>query len=149
MPSAGIVSVLSGAVDLEDAVFRPDNFGGHVLGGEVTQINAADLFASSSFRGFIRELRGKYDVVIIDTPPVLVVPDARIIAPSVDAVLFSVLWNSTSKAQVDEALRLFHNSNQRVSGLILSKINPKGMKRYGYGDRHGAYSEYGSSYYTD
>ena len=57
-------------------------------------------------------------------------------------------WDSTSKSQVDESLRLFHNSNQRITGLILSQINPKGMKRYGYGGRYGAYGSYGSKYYN-
>jgi Mrp family chromosome partitioning ATPase len=88
-------------------------------------------------------------MVIIDTPPVLVVPDARIIADQADAIIFTVQWDKTSKTQVEESLRMFHNSGQRITGLVLSQISPKGMKRYGYGGTYGAYSGYGAKYYTN
>ena len=95
------------------------------------------------------EMRSKYDFIIIDTPPVLVVPDARIIAECADAILFSVKWDSTSKALVEESMRFFHNSNQRITGLVLSQIDEKGMKRYGYGGDAGAYAAYGKGYYDN
>jgi succinoglycan biosynthesis transport protein ExoP len=149
IPDKGLVSVLSGDQTLEDAIFKTPILGADLLVGDKTSINAADLFASDKFSALIAESREKYDVIIIDTPPVLVVPDARIIAQVADAVLFSVKWDSTSKNQVDEALRMFHNSNQRIAGLVLSQINAKRMKHYGYGGRYGAYAGYGSKYYTN
>jgi Mrp family chromosome partitioning ATPase len=93
------------------------------------------------------QMRTQYDIIIIDTPPVLVVPDARIIAQQADALLFSVRWDSTSHAQVTEAMRQLQTSNIRPTGLILSLISPQGMKRYGYGGRYGAYGGYGGKYY--
>lgn len=147
-PTRGIVSVLSGELGFDEALYRPRDFGGDVLVGEHTSVNAADLFASQKFKHFVAEMRQRYDNIIIDTPPVLVVPDTRIIAQEADAVLFSVKWDSTSRAQVDEALRLFENSRQRISGLVLSQISAAGMRRYGYGDRYGAYAGYGAKYYT-
>jgi len=149
IPSKGLVSVLSGDQTLEEAVFNTPVLGADLLVGDKTSTNAADLFASDKFKELITEAREKYDVVIIDTPPVLVVPDARIIAQIADAVLFTVQWDKTSKHQVDEALRMFHNSNQRVTGLVLSQINAKRMKHYGYGGRYGAYAGYGAKYYTN
>jgi succinoglycan biosynthesis transport protein ExoP len=92
-------------------------------------------------------MRDQYDFIIIDTPPVLVVPDARIISQNADAILFSVKWDSTNKGLVEEAMRFFHNSNQRITGLVLSQIDEKGMKRYGYGGEYGAYGAYGKGYY--
>ena len=88
-------------------------------------------------------------MIIIDTPPVLVVPDARIIAEVADAIVFTVQWDQTSKPQVEEALRMFHNSGQRITGLVLSQISAKGMKRYGYGGTYGAYAGHGAKYYTN
>ncbi|MFL4472289.1 tyrosine-protein kinase family protein [Tateyamaria armeniaca] len=149
VPRHGIVSVLNGDKTLAEAVFRNENFGADVLPGEKTGINAADLFASDKFKKLVEEARASYDAVIIDTPPVLVVPDARIIAEQVDAIIFTVHWDKTSKAQVDEALRMFHNSGQRVTGLVLSQISARGMKRYGYGGSYGAHSVYGAKYYTN
>ena len=149
MPEKGIVSVLSGELTLAEVVHRSQGFGADILGGEKSSTNAADLFASDRFRALIEEARGAYDMVIIDTPPVLVVPDARIIADQADAIIFTVQWDKTSKTQVEESLRMFHNSGQRITGLVLSQISPKGMKRYGYGGTYGAYSGYGAKYYTN
>ena len=149
VPAHGIVSVLSGDTPLSEAVFKSTDFGADILAGEKTSTNAADLFSSDAFERFVADARNEYDAVIIDTPPILVVPDARIIAEQADAVIFNVHWDRTSKPQVEESLRLFHNSGQRITGLALSQISPKGMKRYGYGGRYGAYSGYGSKYYVD
>jgi Mrp family chromosome partitioning ATPase len=87
--------------------------------------------------------------VIVDTPPVLVVPDARVIAQYVDSVIYVVHWDNTTKSQVENGVRQFRSVNVNVDGLVLSKINPKGMKRYGYGARYGAYAAYGGSYYNN
>ena len=152
VPERGIVSVLSGDLTLADAVFQSPGFGADILAGEVTSTNAADVFSSDAFKGLIDLARETYDAVIIDTPPILVVPDARIIAEQADAVIFTVHWDRTSKPQVEESLRLFHNSGQRITGLVLSQISPKGMKRYGYGGKYGAYSGYdgyGARYYSN
>ena len=48
---------------------------------------------------------------------------------------------------VSEALRQFSSVGIDVSGLVLAQIDPKGMKRYGYGGKYGAYSAYGRGYY--
>lgn len=147
MPRKGLLSVVTGDASLENAVFRPEGFGADILPGQKSNTNAADVFASEKFKTLIETARNEYDIVIIDTPPVLVVPDARIIAQLADSVLFTVLWDRTSRHQVEESLRMFHNSNQRITGLVLSQINAKRMKSYGYGGRYGAYAGYGAKYY--
>ena len=149
VPKHGIVSMLAGERGFDEVVFRPAEFDADIVPGDKSRINAADFFSSDKFREFVAAMRERYDVVIIDTPPVLVVPDARIIAQSADALLFSVLWDSTSRAQVTESLRLLRASSIRPTGVILSQISPKGMKRYGYGGRYGAYGAYGSKYYAN
>ena len=131
LPKVGIASVLNREIDFADAIHRPKGFEADVLAGEKTSVNAADIFSSDTFKTFIAEMRKQYDFIIIDTPPVLVVPDARIIAQNADAILFSVKWDSTSKALLDESMRMFHNSNQRITGFVLGQIDEKGMKRYG------------------
>lgn len=139
LPESGLTSVLSGARKLEDAIVRHPDFGADILVGDKAGSNAADLFSSEKFGYLISALRAQYDAIIIDTPPLLVVPDARIIAQQADAVLLNVKWDATSKTVVDDALRLFRNANVKVTGLILSQISPKGMKGYGYGARFYAY----------
>ncbi|MFV2092511.1 MAG: polysaccharide biosynthesis tyrosine autokinase, partial [Hyphomicrobiales bacterium] len=145
----GILSVLSGDATLKEAVLRDDRIGADILVGEKSSVNAADLFSSNRFSGFLKDTRKHYDMIIIDTPPVLVVPDARVIGQFADAILFVVKWDSTSKSQVEEGLHMFETVRLRATGLVLSQIDPKGMKRYGYGEKYGAYSAYGKKYYTN
>lgn len=145
--AVGLVSVLLGEVELTEAIQRVPGLG-DVLLGEKTNVNAADLFSSAAFARFLQEVREVYDLVLIDTPPVLVVPDARIIAQHVDAVVFVVHWDRTLETQVQDSLHMLEMVNARISGMVLSQIDPRGMRRYGYGDRYGAYAAYGARYYT-
>jgi len=145
----GLLSVISGDASLENAVVFHEHLNADVLVGEKTKVNAADVFSSEKFKNFIEIVRGSYDFVIIDTPPVLVVPDARVIGQHCDAIMYTVKWDSTSKAQVRAALSELKGVNLDVAGLVLSQIDAKGMKRYGYGDRGGAYAAYGGGYYND
>lgn len=144
---SGILSVISGEVTLQDAVFHHEVLNADVLVGEQSKSNAADVFSSENFKKFIERARDSYDFVIIDTPPVLVVPDARIIGQLCDRIMFSVKWDSTAKTQIRAALNEFRAVQLNVSGLVLSQVDMKGMKRYGYGDRSGAYGSYGGGYY--
>jgi polysaccharide biosynthesis transport protein len=146
-PEGGILIALSGEVPLEDIVVHDERMGCDIIMGRKSSVNAADIFSSDKFLEFLKKVREAYDYIVIDTPPVLVVPDARVIGQSVDAIVFTVNWDSTSKSQVSEALRQFSSVNLRVTGLVLGQIDPKGMKRYGYGGKYGAYSKYGKGYY--
>jgi capsular exopolysaccharide synthesis family protein len=147
VPESGIVTALSGEKPLNEFVLHDDRLGADVLMGEKSRVNAADLFSSDRFRDFMDHVRHAYDFVIIDTPPVLVVPDARVIGQHVDAILFSVAWDRTHRAQVMAAMRELESAKLKITGVALAQIDPKGMRRYGYGDAHGAYGAYGKGYY--
>ncbi len=147
VPKGGILTALSGEVPLDEVVFHDDQLGADVLMGEESSANAADLFSSDRFATFLERARQAYDFVIIDTPPVLVVPDARVIGQNVDAILFSVAWDRTQRGQVSAALREFQSVNLRVTGIALGQIDSKGMRRYGHGGKYGAYGAYGKGYY--
>lgn len=144
----GLLSVLAGNATFDEVVQSLDLIGADVLLGEQSATNAADVFSSGRFKSFMAEMRDRYDIVIVDTPPVLLVPDARIIAHEADAVLFTVKWDQTSRVQVRESVRQFAIAGLDVTGIVLGQIDPKGMKRYGYGDRNGAYASYGKAYYN-
>lgn len=145
--AGGLLSVLTGRMALQEAVMRPDGLEIDVLTGERPTANAADLLSSEGLQRLLDDARAQYDHVVIDTPPVLVVPDARVIGQHADAVVYVVQWDSTGRAQVAAGLRAFRSVNVPVAGLVLSRVNPKGMQRYGYGNRYGTYAAYGRSYY--
>lgn len=144
-PEGKLVSCILGETTLSEAVQVDKLTGADVIFAEKSAVNAADLFSSDRFRDLIAQAREIYDVIIIDTPPVLVVTDARVIAQHADAVLFVVKWDSTYRGQVLEALKSFESVKQPVSGLVLNQINTRRLRRYGYGN----YGKYGNKYYTN
>lgn len=145
----GIISVVSGERSFDDVVVHDELLGADVLLGDKGQANAADIFSSDRFAKLLEGMRERYDVIIIDTPPVLIVPDARVIAQNVDATVFVVRWDRTQHDQVQSAIREFESVGKPISGLVLNQISPRGMKRYGYGNSYGPYSAYGSKYYVN
>ncbi|MGV6839096.1 MAG: GumC family protein [Planktomarina sp.] len=143
----GLLAVLSGKCTIAEAAVHNDALGADILMGEKSSTNAADVFSSAAFEKFLNDLRGIYDYIIIDTPPVLIVPDARVIGQHVDAILYTVRWDHTTKRQVIEGLHSFETVNLKVTGLVLGQIDARQMKRYGYGDYAGY--GYGKGYYDN
>ena len=144
----GLLSVLAGLSELDETVLRPDGLSIDVLLGEASSTNAADILATQRFPAFLAVALERYDYVVIDTPPVLVVPDARIVAPFADAVLYTVQWEQTRRALVHRGLEELRLAGARPTGLILNRVDQKRMERYGYGLDYGDYGRK-SGYYTE
>jgi len=133
----GLLKVVTGEVDYTDAIIEfPATSGLHILPVQKSELRsrvaAADLLSSNRFANLIETLRAKYDIVILDAPPVLVVPDAKIIAPLVDAVVHVVRWDSTPKGAVMEGLRELQNVDAPIAGVVLSVVNEAKAERYTY-----------------
>lgn len=144
----GLLDVATGEASLEEALIQEPKTGINMLLGQKTDINPADLFSSPTFSDLLSRLREEFDHIIIDTPPVLVVPDARIIASLADTVLYVVKWDSTPHEQVLAGVRLFEAFDQQITGFAMTQVNPKRIRKYGYGYQYGAYSSYGNGYYN-
>lgn len=111
--------------------------------------NAADLFAGKALSTLTTDALADYDMIVMDTAPVLLVSDARILARVADTILFAVRWDRTSHQQVLDGINKFESLGHPVSGLVLSQVDPKGMRRYGYGNTYGPYAAYGTSYFKN
>jgi capsular exopolysaccharide synthesis family protein len=125
------LSVMSGKVTLDEAIYKSADMGIDILLGDKSTGNAVDIFASKKFTDLLIILRKKYNYIIIETAPVLAVPDARIIGQYVDANLYTVLWNNTSKMSVKQGLAMFQSVGLHVTGLILNQIDHRKMRRFG------------------
>jgi capsular exopolysaccharide synthesis family protein len=87
----GLLSVIEGSAELDEAIFLDPETGLHVLMTKPseprTNLNAADILSSRKFDQILAALKKRYDLVILDTPPTLVVADARILSTHADAVV--------------------------------------------------------------
>lgn len=145
-PTPRMGEVLEGQLPLADAVQTDITLGVDILLATRTDTNPADVLSSQAFRDLLDDARTHYDHIIVDTPPVLVVPDARVLAPIVDNILFVVKWNTTLRAQVAASLRQFEAVGQQKIGLALTQIDIRKQKHYDYGAQYSSYGVYNQKY---
>ncbi len=147
----GLLSVMEGTASVEDAVFRDAETGLDVLmtkpKEKPSQINAADILSSNKFRQLVKDLSEKYELVILDTPPAVVVSDARIVSQVADAVVYCVRWDDTPRGAVEEGLKELRSVNANLIGVVLTLVNESkaakyAYQSYGYGYYKGKYSDY-------
>lgn len=144
----GLIAAILDRVPLAKAVIHSKELRADILLSEECPYNAADIFSYGVFKRLLEEAKRKYEFIIIDTPPALIVPDARLIAQSADLTLLVVRWNKTTRLQIMDAIRELETANAVVNGCILSRVDPNGMTRYGYGDRYGAYAGHRAGYFS-
>jgi len=142
-----LLAVLLGKAKLEDYDLLDPDPGVEVLRGSGVEFNAAELFESRRFSDLITKLRETYDHIVIDSPPVLAVPDARVLTRYADATIFAVRWGSTSRTQVRQGLDMLKSVGHPVDGTVLTQVDQRKMKSYGYGGQYG-YDGYSSGYYA-
>ena len=83
--TVSLLDLINGDFELTDLDLFFEDLGFNILTGSKSDINAADIFASQRFADLITELRKHFDYILIDTPPILAVPDARLIGTNSDA----------------------------------------------------------------
>lgn len=87
-------------------------------------------------------MKADYDNTLIGSPPILAVPDARVIGQAFDAILLSVAPATTSRAQLEQALREFSSVNLQVTVLVMSDLGSARKQTKAGGQAYGAYAHY-------
>ena len=117
--AGGLTELLAGTVGLEDALIVDEPTGLAVLQPARAEFTPRDLFGGDAMAGLIATLRARYDRILLDTPPVLAVADARALARLSDTVLFLVRWNRTSRFAARSALsRLAGDGPKRILAVL-------------------------------
>ncbi|MCE3249943.1 MAG: etk [Geminicoccaceae bacterium] len=94
----------------------------------------------------LRAARERYDYVILDTPPVLGLPDVKALSPASDAILFVVQWDRTARDAAAAALRQLADISAKVAGVVLNQVDMRKHASYAYGDAAHYYLKYSKSY---
>lgn len=139
-----LAAVLAGEAPLADALRPGPAEGLSVLPGRALGGAAGDILGGPAMRRLIDALREDFDLVVVDTPPVLPVADARVLAPLADAVLFAVRWEKTPDLVAREGLERLAAAGPAPL-VVLTQVDLKRLASYGYGGyeryygRHGGY----------
>lgn len=128
----GLVDVLSGEVDLSDAIETGFSDQLHVLTAGRTSSSPCRLLQGDSFPLLMEKLKERYDYVIIDTPPILSASEALLMARSVDTALLCVRRDFSRMSQVHEASWRLKAAKVKTAGAVLSGIPVRSYaRRYG------------------
>ena len=112
---------------------------------------AANLLFSNTMQSLLARFKQEYDMVIVDTPPMLQMPDARVVGRQADAVILVMRANHTTRDAALAARQRFAEDQTRLLGTILNDWNPKQSPNGYYGYYKGNYyynKEYGKHYYS-
>lgn len=140
-----LAMVLAGDAHLEDAL-QKDASGADVIIASARTTNPQDLLASRQMEKLVDELRSRYDMVIIDTPPIMTVTDAALIGRIADTTIYVARWSSTAREVVGEGIKKIQKFNIKLAGLILTQVDLNDVRQYGHDDYGHYYGKYQSYY---
>ena len=127
---AGLMEVLNGSATLEQAIKRPDQSQLDVLPVRGLPSNPSELLGSDAMRALLQDVAGKYDRVVLDLPPTLGLPDAKIVSEICDGIVFVVRADETPASDVEAAIEVLDRS--RILGLVMNGLvgETTGYARY-------------------
>jgi capsular exopolysaccharide synthesis family protein len=130
-PDPGFTSVLLGQADLDEAIVpAPGTMGLWLLPAGPTPANPAELLRGTRSQDLLRSLRKDYDVVIIDSPPILPVADALVLSRSADATLVVATSHLTTRRRLRRALEGLRQVEAPLVGAVLNGV--PSSDDYGY-----------------
>jgi succinoglycan biosynthesis transport protein ExoP len=121
--TAGLSDILSGKVlgHSENFLHEPEP-GLHLITSGHSKCNVQEMLASHQMSELLTNLRARYDLILLDTPPVLPVPDALVLAQHADTTLMVVQWEDTARSAAQEALRLLRGTRRQIMGAVMTQI---------------------------
>jgi capsular exopolysaccharide synthesis family protein len=132
----GLSNFLTGEDDLESLTFKMKDFGFTAMAAGPIPPNAAELLTGSRLSLLIARLLQTYDHVVIDSPPVMGLADAPLIASCVEGVIYAVESHGIRSSIVKSALDRLVSANSRIFGAVLTKFEAQ-RAHYGYGYEYG------------
>jgi succinoglycan biosynthesis transport protein ExoP len=143
---ADLVALFRDGVDVSQIIQVDEQSSLHYIPARGGTSNPQDLLGSQQMKNFLESMRARYDLIVLDAPPVLAVSDALVLSHLVDAMLFLVRWEKTPRPVALGALRLLQNQGRHLAGVVLTRVNVRKHARYGYGDYGYYYGRYGNYY---
>jgi tyrosine-protein kinase Etk/Wzc len=136
----GLADVLLGLATLDAAVATKHNENLFVMNAGKTKLAACELLRGDAMDKLLKEARQKYDLVIVDTPPLNLVTDAELICPLVDYSLFVLHYGRHSIEEIKETIARVKRYSDKPGAIVMNHCERE-PGRYSYGS-------YGKGYYN-
>ncbi|HEC2555552.1 TPA: polysaccharide biosynthesis tyrosine autokinase [Raoultella ornithinolytica] len=139
--SNGLSDILSGKVDINKAIKKITSADFDYISRGMAPPNPAELLMHRRFGELLNWASENYDIVVLDTPPILAVTDAAVIGNYVGTTLLVARFELNTAKEIEVSVKRFEQAGVTVKGCILNGVVKKASSYYGYG-----YSHYGYSY---
>ena len=137
--AVGLTNVLAGRADLDDVLQQWGSYNLAVLPSGSIPPNPSELLGSRSMAELMGTLRVRFDLIVVDSPPLLPVTDAAVVSAHADGVIVIVRYGRTTRAQLAAALGSLKSVDAKVLGTVLNMRPARGRSR-GY-DGFGYYED--------
>ncbi|MBQ5480860.1 MAG: CpsD/CapB family tyrosine-protein kinase [Clostridia bacterium] len=121
----GVTDILTGNATVEDALIQFEDLGIHVLTAGAVPPNPSEMLSAEPMQKLVEDLKGAFDYVILDTPPVSVVTDAAILGRYADGALLCVRSDFAPKETVQLAKERLTAVGVRILGVVLTGFDAK------------------------
>jgi succinoglycan biosynthesis transport protein ExoP len=131
----GLVELVEGRAPLESCLY-PDRLSDAMIlpiGGSRT--NSKDVFFSHDLGPVFESLRDHFDIILVDTAPLLPLAEPRIVASHADSIVMLTHWHKTSQSAMQDAARLIRTLDVPIAGLALTCADMKRLDSFGYASR--------------
>ncbi|MDD9893241.1 MAG: polysaccharide biosynthesis tyrosine autokinase, partial [Gammaproteobacteria bacterium] len=140
----GLAQVLVNNCELEDAIRHHEGFGVDYLPAGAMPPNPLELLGSQRFSAMLEQLRGQYQRIVVDCPPVAPVSDTLLLASQADAMAYVLRADETSTVVAADSLASLEEAGARIVGIVLNALDTQRLSKY-YGGRYAAYGAAGYS----
>ena len=141
---AGLADYLVGRASLNDVLEIEPRYGLRFITAGTSVPNPPDLLGSPKMRDLVQKLSEMFDLVLLDTPPLLIVSDSLVLARFVDKAVFVVRWVKTKRKSALLGIKQLLDANADVAGVVLSQVDIRRQSQY---DADGYYRYH--HYYTN
>jgi len=144
----GLSNVLMHDRGLNEVVHTDQRSGAEFVMAGPPVPDPAALLASERMRELLRDVGARYDLVLLDSPPVLSVSDARVLSQMADKSVFLVQWGKTRRNDVMMGVKQLIEAGADLAGLVLNRVDVKRHAQYGYRDSGHYYDDKYTKYYN-
>lgn len=128
----GLTNVLTNQASIDEAIRETEQPNLHVITSGPIPPNPSELLGSKRMVTLLQELRKRFDIIIIDTPPVLAITDAQVVSALTDGVIMVIDSGKVKKEYAQRAKANLEQVKARILGVVLNNVSRTEGEAYYY-----------------
>ncbi len=145
----GLSDYLSGQAKLEEVIQNDAESGLYFISAGTRAPNPVDLLGSVEMKELLAYLAERFDLVVLDTPPILPVSDSLVLVRAVEKTIFLVRWEKTRRETAMAGLKHVLEAGADVAGIVLAQVDVRKHAQYDYSDSGYYYQSSYKHYYVE